>query len=330
MELSYDKIIEYLCNNTKNKSYSFCNKKNIMTTIDSFPETFSEYLINTNKVKFYKYGITIYNNNQENISFWSSLYTLIDKNYITSDNTEEMEYIEKKKKEIIDKIKKISFEFKFKFSKQILLDRIDSLMVDDGILLQVLTQIFEINFIIFDFKDIDIKTVYSGKELDPWRPTILFAKYEQFWEPIFSDKKLYSINDIFIKKIITSDKFKLYNNIFDKKLKIITSIKELNIYNNLETDNIDVNDLDDNNIKVITNIVNNTSDNISEVDTVDMFINPSDQIKKLNLNKSKLNKMKKDEIFKIIEDLKIPINKSITKVVMIESILNYSNNYNNL
>ena len=61
-----------------------------------------------------------------------------------------------------------------------------------------------------------------------------------------------------------------------------------------------------------------------------MFINPSDQIKKLNLNKSKLNKMKKDEIFKIIEDLKIPINKSITKVVMIESILNYSNNYNNL
>ena len=52
------------------------------------------------------------------------------------------------------------FEFKNKFSKDILRDRADSLKLDDGILIQLIVQILSINIIIFNFEDEKIYTLF--------------------------------------------------------------------------------------------------------------------------------------------------------------------------
>ena len=43
---------------------------------------------------FYRYGVTRYNNDQDNISLLTSLLTLLDKSFITMDKKEEITYIE--------------------------------------------------------------------------------------------------------------------------------------------------------------------------------------------------------------------------------------------
>ena len=86
MEINYDIIIKYLCdkniksNNTENKQESnkFQTQKNIYTYANTFPPVFKEIFSD----KFYRYGIITHDNTHNNISFWSSILSVLDKNFL--------------------------------------------------------------------------------------------------------------------------------------------------------------------------------------------------------------------------------------------------------
>ena len=80
----------------------FITQKNIFNYSKSFPDIFKNLLSD----KFYRYGITIYDNNNYNISFWSSLLTLIDKKFIIPLNHNEISIINEFKFQLIEKYKK--------------------------------------------------------------------------------------------------------------------------------------------------------------------------------------------------------------------------------
>ena len=311
MEINYRTIIQYLCKNEIENGFS--TKKNIMTTSDSFPKKFIDHLNQSNKKTFYRYGITKYNKNQNNISFYNSLFTLIDKKFITLDDTEELLYLKDFKEDLVEKIKDKNFKFELseKFGKQVILDRIKSDEILDGILVQTISQIIGINFLIFDFENENIYTIFPEDHLDPWRVTIFFAKYKDFWEPIFSEKKQYSFNDIFLKKLFTSQEIEYYHNSFlEKDYVLLDNIKEI-----IENKTVNLEDSD--------NESNESSDIM--LDNEDTFVNPINEKKEIKLNKTKLRKMKKVEIIDIIDQLNLNILTSIKKDDLICELLNHLN-----
>jgi hypothetical protein len=182
MEINYDLIIKYLVT----KKNTFASKKHILVNSDLFPENFKDFLQN----KFYRYGI-----NQTD-SLYTTLLTLLNKNFLTCTNDEEIYEINKFKKSID--------EFLETYDKPEYLQ--------NDIEIQLLSEILDINFIIFDFKYEDIKIVYTGLECNPYKPTLLIANCEEFYEPIIyevDNKKIFSYNDPIIKKIYQSD-IKIY------------------------------------------------------------------------------------------------------------------------
>ena len=62
-----------------------------MVSVDNFK--FLKLLKDLSKKTFYRYGVTKYNNEQINVSFMTSFLTLIEKNFITMDKTEELTFI---------------------------------------------------------------------------------------------------------------------------------------------------------------------------------------------------------------------------------------------
>ena len=52
-----------------------------------------------------------------------------------------------------------------------------------------------INIIIFDFKNNKITSEYYGNYFNPWRPTILLANYDDYYEPIITKEcKIFSFS----------------------------------------------------------------------------------------------------------------------------------------
>jgi hypothetical protein len=190
MEINYDLIIKYLVT----KKNIFPSKKHILIYNDLFPEKFKDLL---GQNKFYRYGI-----NQNKYSFYNSILTLLNINFITYNSEEE-------DNEINNFIK--------------LTGNTDENYITN------LSQLLNLNFIIFDFKDENIKIVYSGEFCNPYIPSLLIANYEHYFEPMIyetENKKIFSYNDNFIKKIYNSDLI-IYNNInkiykLEDNLEIIT------------------------------------------------------------------------------------------------------------
>ena len=178
MEISYKTIVEYLCSEDcteKKDDNNFTTKKNIMVSSDNFE--LSKLLNNVSKKTFYRYGVTRYNDDQDNISLLTSILTLLDKSFITMDKKEEISYIESFLQQIRDTIiNSFNFELSNKFEKQILLDRLASNSFNDGLLLQALSQIMDINFLIFDYYENKIKCVFKGDYMNPWKVTLFLAK----------------------------------------------------------------------------------------------------------------------------------------------------------
>ena len=307
MDINYKTIIEFLCTNANNGSSennNFSTKKNIMVSSDNFPKYISENF-EGDKSTFYRYGITRYNNNQENVSFLTSLLTLLDKQFISLDKDEELSYLNFFMKQIREEVLKPNFKFELssKFSKDILIDRIEKLKFNDGILCQLLIQILDVNLLIMDFKSEQINCLFNGDFLNPWKVTLLLAKNEDNWEPIFSDKKQYSFNDDFLKIILTCKEVIYFKEDFlNKSYSLLDSIEQIESFN--------VND----------EIINNESENS---DIEDTFINQNDIVKEMGLNKTKLKNMKKDEIHEILLQLNVNVDKSLVKSKMIDELLPY-------
>ena len=163
MEINYKTIIQYLSSDDSEQptNDNFPTRKNIMISSDNFPKKILKYLTISTKNKFYRYGVTIYNNKQINISFFTSLLTLLDKKFITYDKKEELMEVTKFITGIREKVvdKKFKFELKYKFENHIILDKIENLNSEDGLLIQTIIQLLDINILIMDFNDSKINTL---------------------------------------------------------------------------------------------------------------------------------------------------------------------------
>ncbi len=210
---------------------------------------------------FYRYGIN-YNDdskdNDNNISLKSSILYCIDENY-----------------------------------HNIPVNQINNFITTNDIVNCV--KELNINIIIFDFKNDKVSSEYFGDYFNPWRPTILLANYEEYYEPIITKEcKLFSFSSY--KSNI------LKNNILNMQINKYNTEEPININDNfkeiLYLENFDKS----------TSIVSNESFTSSEEEVY---------------NKTKLDKMKKDELIQICSKL----NKNITlsrptKKDLIELILN--------
>lgn len=301
MEINYNLIIKYLCN-SKNED-KFITKKNIFNYANTFPDKFQTYLSD----KYYRLGITVHDKSNNNISFWSSLLTLIDKDFNSSFNSNEGLLINQYKNDILDNFSiskdPINKQYKLFIDKIVLRDKLNK--EPDFELLEYIVNSIDINFIIFDFKSINIYTIYNGLKMNPYKSILMFAKYNNYWEPIMiiKDKtniqKCFNYNDNVIKKILDSNDISYYEN--HKEYSIMT----------------------------LQDVIKLEKNNFCKKDTKhkepdeDIFVNPI-EIKndyKL-LNKTKLTKMKMDEVNKLIEELNIDLpEKKPNKSGLIELIL---------
>lgn len=331
MDINYEIIIKYLSKkvinvNDKqkyNQQTSFITQKNIYTYSHTFPAKFKELLTD----KFYKYGITVYDNENNNISFWSSIITLLDKNFIIPYINDECELINQFKLQLIELYnKKLLSDFIKKYDKNDLRERFK--LNPDLIVLQYIVDILDINIIIFNFKTETINVLYSKDIMNPWKQSILLANDDMFWEPIMCIKskntiiRLFDYNSQTFKKIINNNlityldgsiigkKFICINNLSDiieiekKKLNIMSKESKLLLDNNSDSSVHTDEDIDDNKI-------------------VNIFIKEDDFY---GLTKTSMNKMKISELILLTNKLNIVITKkNPTKAILMESILNKIN-----
>lgn len=272
MEINYDMILKFL-----NKKEQFTNKKNLIKFSEEFPNNFKELFGD----KFYRIGVT-QTLNDLNISFFSSFMSLFTEEYITLLENEELIHITF----LLEELSKFTNDLNL---KKKIKDKDSSIHIMD-----LLVNKFQINFLIFDFVDNQIYTVYPSEIMNPWKPFFLFAKYNKNWEPIRNnDKKMFSYNDNLIKKIINhqSIEIKYYeSSIIKKDYFLLDNINEI-IKNEFKSNIIDI--------------------EVSEEDEEKVIYDPV-----------KLNKMTKDEIMAYMKTLNIKVtNKKTTKKDLIEMII---------
>jgi hypothetical protein len=305
MEITYDMIIKYL---VTPKSI-FASKKHMTVYSDSFPALFKDFLHN----KFYRYGITQVDLNNNNISFYNSLLTLLNKHFITFTNTEELEEINNFKRELKE-------NNNITLNKNIILH------------IQEISNVLQINFLIFDFKNETINIIFCGEKCNPYTPTLLLANYDESFEPLIyeiDNKKLFSYNDLQIKKIY-QHKLQTYPEL-NKEFILNDNITD--IVNNMiinTNDNMIINTNDNmiiNNENMIINNENISNNNIDE--TPSLFIKNTDKNildekqslisnTTITYTSSKLLKMTKKELDIIIQNksLTIDVNKMLKKDIV--------------
>ena len=277
MAINYDLILKYLVK--KEKELSFTNQKNFMTYSDKFPNEFKNILGD----KFYRMGVT-QNNEQKNISFYTSLITLLDDNIMLITEKEEIHKVNQFLSDINNKISVLP-EYLKEISKgaikKYLKDRESNIWI-----YELIANYLKLNFIIFDFKTLEILTIYCGDIMDPWKTCLFLANNENSWEPIRNnEKKFFSYNDNVLKKILSQNSIniKYFNH------KIIK--KDFAIFDNLEEL---VNDL-------------TKSEHSDEKDTI--FIKTE-----IKISEDKLNKMTKLELINHLKLLnKKPLSKATKK-----------------
>lgn len=281
MDINYDLIFKYLVT----KKNTFVSKKHILVYSDLFPDKFKDLLQN----KFYRYGI-----NQDE-SFYITLLTLLNKNFITFNKDEETSEIKSFKKSLHDTNKNI----------------IGTTIKD----IQLIVDILDINLFIFDFKSEDIKSIFSGSKCNPYKVTLMMANYDEYYEPIIyetDNKKLFSYNDVITKKIYLSNilSYDCLNKpyMLDDNLKnLVNKIDLLSSENNSEQ-NETLNKSDQQNETL--NKLNETLNKLN-LDEENSFI-------KNEYTVESLTKMtKKDlELILIQKNIKININKTLKKDII--------------
>jgi hypothetical protein len=281
MAINYDLILKYLVKEEKEKE-SFTNQKNFMTYSDKFPNEFKNILGD----KFYRMGVT-QNNEQKNISFYTSLITLLDNNIMSITDKEEIHKVNEFLSDINNKIKVLP-EYLKQIPKEVIKKNLKDKESNIWIY-ELIANYLKLNFIIFDFKTLEILTIYYGDVMDPWRTCLFLAKNENSWEPIRNnEKKFFSYNDNVLKKILSQNSIniKYFNN------KIIK--KDFAIFDNLEE---------------LVNDITKLEHSDDEKNTI--FIKTETEIK---MSEEKLNKMTKLELITHLKLLnKKPLSKATKK-----------------
>lgn len=293
MDVDYDLILKTLVKKQSNE-LSFVNKKNFMTYSDKFPTEFNNILGD----KFYRIGVT-QNSNQKNISFFTSLLTLLDDNMMSSTDKEEITIINKLLSDI-NIVSKLP-----EYLKEISKDTINKYIKETASniwIYELIANYLKLNFIIFDFKTLEILTIYSDNVMDPWRTCLFLAKNEYSWEPIkTNEKKFFSYNDNVLKKILSQNLIKIKyfdNKIIKKEFVIIDNLKE--VINDLtKSENSEENSEE------------SLKENSEEKETP--FIK-----KEIKISEEKLNKMTKIELITHLKLLNIkPLSKATKKDLII-------------
>ena len=296
MEINYNLIIKYLGN--KKTEETFSSLKNIMTTSDKFPSEFRGLLGD----KFYKIGVTsIFE--KKNISFYTSIMTLLDDDFMTLDLDEEKHKVSnlidvlQNLNDMPDNLKEISKGAIKKYIKE----------VDTNIwIMELLVHKMKINILILDFDTMNIQTVYPGLVMNPWRPFFLLAKQNNNWEPIRNnEKKSFSYNDNFIKKIINYGISYYDEAIIKKEFVLVDNLQEI------------IEEFNDNKLDNEIKDYGDKLESTSEEESNETFIK-----KEINLlSESKLNKMTKPDLIKYMKELDLKPNSKLSKKDLIKTVL---------
>ena len=287
MAINYDLILKYLVKEEEKET--FTNQKNFMTYSDKFPNEFKNILGD----KFYRMGVT-QNNEQKNISFYTSLITLLDNNIMLITDEEEIHKVNEFLSDINNKIKVLP-----EYLKQIPKDVIKKNLKDKESniwIYELIANYLKLNFIIFDFKTLEILTIYCGDVMDPWKTCLFLAKNEDSWEPIRNnEKKFFSYNDNVLKKILSQNsiEIKYFNN------KIIK--KDFVIFDNLE--------------ELINDLTKSEhSENLEDIEDKDAIFIKTE----IKISEAKLNKMTKTELINHLKLLNIkPLSKATKKDLIV-------------
>jgi hypothetical protein len=239
------------------------------------------------------------NINQKNVSFYTSLITLLDDNMMSITEKEELIKINDLLTDINNKVSNLPVYLK-EISKGSIKKYLKD--IDSNIwIYELVANYLKINFIIFDFNTLEIFTIYCGEFMNPWQTCLFLAKNDNSWEPIMNnEKKFFSYNDNVLKKILsqTSINIKYFDNeIIKKDIVIVDNLKEL---------------LDD---LTKTDIISE-SDKNSDCSEEMPFIK-----EEIKLDESKLNKMTKAELIIHLKALNIKSSSKSTKKDLIQLIL---------
>lgn len=356
MDINYDIIIKYLCKKNSIKKEqdenqepeiqeeipkltrkTFSTQKSIFNYATNFPDKFKDLLTD----KFYRYGVTTYDMEKNNVSFWASLLTLIDKNFLIPYNNDELSMISMFKNNIIDMYKKSMLSsFLKEFDKNDIRERFK--LEPDVHILQYVVDILDVNFMIFNFETETIESIFKKDMMNPWKQTLMFAKYDNLWEPIMlikakgTTQRLVDYNNMNFKKIIANEKLTYFEGDKIKKDYIcydnINDVVEME-HKRLFKITFDIMAAPENEKLVsklaselgsefATNLIDCDSESSVKTES-DIFVQKDelDEIKKLN--KTQLTKMKLEELSNLVTKLKITVTeKKPTKAIYINSILN--------
>jgi hypothetical protein len=254
-QITYDTIIKYLVN-----SNIFSNNINIQSDILKSNFKYKEYF------PYKKTGVN------KNNSLISSILYLIENEYKLVLEEEQVKLNEIFLSQLKSKWNSL------KNLKKSLIDKEEGLNIiksgNNEKLLQIISNILMLNFIVLDFKDNKYSVEYWGNKVNTFMGFLIIAKYDNNYEPVSNgDKKVFNYEDLDenVKEIING-------NVFDKE-----EVLKMEGYKELENNSFKI--------------------NLEEY------------------NKTKLNKMKKDQLMNIIEMLKIDVSEKETKTNIIEIIL---------
>jgi len=308
MEINYNLIIKYLSKQkcfTTNKgeyNYNFPN--------EFLDNTFNKCLDNT----LYRYGVTIYNNDKLNISFWSSLLTILDKSFLIPIDNDELYLIKKFIDETVDMKKHIDMKERVK-------------LVPNSQVFEFVADVLNINLLFLDFKNLTFNVIYPDLYLNPWNKICILAKNDDLFEPVMSKEHRYFTfdNDI-IKNLFLNNHITYFDNI---KEYILLDTKE-KVKEKEDEASVKINTKYKKTLELVDNIkVVKTNKIYDEEITNNKEITDNNELKKeilidySHLNKTKLNKMKMDELTELYNKLKLEKNNKMLKADMINNILNY-------
>lgn len=299
MSVTYDLIIKYLCANKENNKSIFTTPKN------NYAFNLPNFTLLNNM--FCRMGVTVHDGHN-NISFITSLLTLINNEFMNQFNDSEIEQVNKFKIELLDK-----YPSKYHVDKNDIREFFKTLPTTQ--MLQYIVDILNINFIIYDFKTETTTAMYHGKIMNPYKIILLLAKYDDLWEPIMLKDnnnmiKDFSYNDIHIINILKQPLY--YHNttttiVFNNNINVIKqNEKEMkNTKNEKEIKNTK-NDKDTRNNKDTRNDKDTKNDKDSNQSTVakSVFIK-SNEIELKEISTSKMQRMTKDKLIEHAQSLGI-------------------------
>ena len=214
-----------------------------------------------------------------NNSIWTSLLVCLDENYFTYNKNIIISQITNLKAELYN------YASYNKMPKRFYND-IDKNIISSDVF-TVMCKYLNINVIIFDMKENKIKCQYDGDFMNPYKNTVLLANFENDYEPIITnDVKYFNY---------TREKSKFF------KYKILTSDIECMEVDKIFTIVDNVNDILDKE-EIVVNETFTTTENVKQ-----------------ELSKNKLQKMKKDQIIELLNDINVKIPSSkMTKAGLID------------